>query len=109
METIVEPGAKTGVTRTFASCGTPVTVTDPCWATAAEVASRRVRVILATVARAVTAWSGDETGAAASLIATGTDVRGDTARDIARDPARDTGYTVATKDPLEAGPGSGVP
>jgi hypothetical protein len=61
------------------------------------------------VARAVTAWSGDETGADASLIATGTDVRGDTARDIARDPARDTGYIVATKDPLEAGPGSGVP
>jgi hypothetical protein len=55
------------------------------------------------------AWSGDETGAAASLIATGTDVRGDIARDIARDPDRATGYTVATKDPLEAGPGSGVP
>jgi hypothetical protein len=110
-ETIAEPGAKTGVTRTFASCGTPVTVTDPCRTTAAEVASRRVSVTLApsctisTVARAVTAWSGDETGAAASLIATGTDVRGDTARDI----ARDTGHIVATKAPLGAGPGSGVP
>ena len=81
-ETIAEPGAKTGVTRTFASCGTPVTVTDPCLATAAEVASTSVSVILApsctisTVARAVTARSGDETGAAASLIATGTGAQG---------------------------------
>jgi hypothetical protein len=106
-ETMAEPGAKTGVTRTFASCGTPVTVTDPCWATAAEVPSMRVNVILApsctisTVARAVTARSGDETGAAASLIATGTGARGDA--------ARDTGNLAATKDPLGAGPGSGVP
>ena len=57
----------------------------------------------------MTAWSGDETGAAASLMATGTGARGDTARDTARAPGRDTGYIVATKDPLEAGPGSGVP
>ncbi len=99
-ETIAEPGAKTGVTRTFASCGTSGTVTDPCRATAAEVASRRVSVILApsgtmsTVVRAVTAWSGDKTGAAARLRATGTVTGGDA--------ARDTGNLVATKDPLEA-------
>jgi hypothetical protein len=104
-ETIAEPGAKTGVTRTFASCGTPGTVTDPCWATAAEVASRRVSVILApsgiisTVARAVMAWSGDKTGAAARLMATGTGADGGA--------ARDTGNLVATKDPREAC--SGVP
>jgi hypothetical protein len=102
-ETIAEPGAKTGVTRTFASCGTPGTVTDPCWATAAEVASRRLSVIsapsgtISTVARAVTAWSGDKTGAAARLIATGTVASGDA--------ARDTGNVAATKDPLEADPG----
>jgi hypothetical protein len=103
-ETIAEPGAKTGVTRTFASCGTPGTVTDPFWATAAEVASRRVSVIsapsgtMSTVARAVTAWSGDKTGAAARLIPTGTVTGGDAARAA----ARDTGNPAATKDPLEA-------
>jgi hypothetical protein len=102
-ETIAEPGAKTGVTRTFASAGMPATVTDPCLATAAEVALRRVSVIwapsgtISTVVRAVTAWSGDKTGAAASLIATGTGVGGGA--------ARDTGNVVATKDPLGAGPG----
>jgi hypothetical protein len=53
-------------------------VTDPCLAMAAEEASTRVSVTLApaatvsTVHRAVVAWSGDETGAAASLVATGT-------------------------------------
>jgi hypothetical protein len=106
-ETIGEPGAKTGVTRTFASSGTPDTVTDPWWAAAAEVASRRVSVILApsatmsTVARAVTAWSGDKTGADARLMATGTGAGGDA--------GRDTGNVVATRDPLGAGPGVGVP
>ena len=105
-ETMAEPGAKTGVTRTCASPGTPVTVTDPCRATVAAVASRSVSVILApsctmsTVARAVTAWSGDETGAAASFTATGTGGAG---------AARDGGHIAATKDPLGASSGSGVP
>ena len=104
-ETIGEPGAKTGVTRTCESRGTPVTVTDPRLATAAEVAARRVSVILApsgtisTVARAVTVWSGDETGVAASFMATGTGV-GD---------AGDAGHIATTEDPLGAGSRSGVP
>jgi hypothetical protein len=49
------------------------------------------------VARAVTAWSGDKTGAAARLIATGTVASGDA--------VGDTGNLVATKDPVEADPG----
>jgi hypothetical protein len=49
------------------------------------------------VVTAVTAWSGDKTGAAASLIATGTGFGGGA--------VRDTGKLVATKDPLVAGPG----
>jgi hypothetical protein len=53
-----------------------------------------------TVARAVTAWSGDEAGAAASFMATGTAVV---------DPARDGGHIAATKDPLGISSGSGVP
>jgi hypothetical protein len=102
-ETIAEPGAKTGVTRTFASAGTPGTVTDPCWATDAEVASRRVSVIsappdtISTVDRAVTAWSGDKTGAAARLTATGIGAGGG--------DVRDAGNVVATKDPPGSGPG----
>jgi len=116
---MAEPGAKTGVTRTFASAGTPVTVTDPCLATAAEAASRSVSVILApsatisTVAKAVVAWSSDETGAPASFIASGTGVGGDSARDTAREPDRDAsgeaGHIAATKDALGAGSPSGVP
>jgi hypothetical protein len=95
-------------------------------ATVAPVASRSVSVILAppctmsTVASAVTAWSGEETGAAASLVATGTGradagradaARADPARaDPARaDPARDGGYIAAAKDPLGTSSGSGVP
>src|ERR1700722_17729674 len=107
METTAESGAKTGVTRTFASRETPVTVTEPCWAMAAEVASRRVSVIFApsltisTVARAVTVWSGDETGAAASFTATGTGVSGDA--------VRDAGRAAATRDPPGAGSTSRVP
>ena len=71
-EMIAEPGAKTGVTRTSASPGTPEIVTDPCLAMAAEETSRRVSVTLApsgtvsTVASAVVSWSGDETGSAAA-------------------------------------------
>jgi hypothetical protein len=49
---------------------------------------------MSTVARAVTAWSGDKTGAAARLIATGTVTGGDA--------ARDTGNLVTTKEALEA-------
>jgi len=107
METMAESGAKTGVTRMFASRETPVTVTEPCWAIAAEVASRSVSVIFApsltisTVARAVTVWSGDETGAAASFIATGTGVSGDA--------VRDAGRIAATKDPPGAWFTSRVP
>ncbi|MGA2827971.1 MAG: hypothetical protein ABSF03_17865 [Streptosporangiaceae bacterium] len=50
--------------------------------------------------RAVVARSGDETGAAASLMATGTGA-GSEAR-------RDAGYAIATTDPPDAA-GSGVP
>ena len=105
-ETMAEPGAKTGVTRTCASPGTPVTVSDPCLATVAPVASRSVSVTLAppctmsTVTRAVTAWSGDDTGAAASFVATGTG---------RVDAARGGGYLAATKDPLGTSSRSGVP
>jgi hypothetical protein len=53
------------------------------------------------VARAVTVWSGDETGAAASFIATGTGVSGDA--------SRDAGRIAATKDPPGAGSTSRVP
>ena len=56
---------------------------------------------ISTVARAVTVWSGDETGAAASLTATGTGVWGNA--------ARDAGHIVATKARPGARPGSGVP
>jgi hypothetical protein len=104
---IAEPVENTGVTRMFASFGTPVTVTDPCRAMAAEVESSRVRVTLApsatvsTVARAIRAWSGDETGAAASPEATGTAP--------GEDAVRDTGYVAAARDPLGAAPGAGVP
>jgi hypothetical protein len=103
---MAEPGAKTGVTRTCASCGTPVTVTDPCLTTVGAVAPRSVSVILApsctmsTVARAVTVWSADETGAAASLTATGTG---------GLDASRDGGHIAATTDPLGASSRSGVP
>jgi hypothetical protein len=55
---------------------------------------------MSTVARAVTAWSGDETGAAASFTATGTGVV---------DASRDGGHIAATKDPLGASSRSGVP
>ena len=47
------------------------------------------------------AWSGDETGAAASPEATGTAP--------GEDAARDTGYVAAARDPLGADPGAGVP
>ena len=63
----------------FASVGTPFSVTDPCLETFADVASSKVSVTLApsrsiaTVATAVTAWSGEETGVAARFTATGTD------------------------------------
>ncbi|HTQ88316.1 MAG TPA: hypothetical protein VMK84_02365 [Streptosporangiaceae bacterium] len=52
------------------------------------------------MARAVTASSGDETGAAASFVATGTG---------RVDAARDGGYIAAAKDPLGTSSGSGVP
>src|SRR4029079_10741943 len=104
-EMMAEPGAKTGVTRTCASCGTPVTVTDPCLTTVGAVAPRRVSVILApsctisTVARAVTVWSADETGAAASLTATGTG---------GLDAARDGGAHGTTTQPPSASVRAGV-
>ena len=81
-ETTSESGAKTGVTRMFASAGTPSSVTDPCLATLAVAGSSRTILTLApsrvisTVATAVTAWSGEETGVAARFTATGI-VRGD--------------------------------
>jgi hypothetical protein len=106
-EMIDERGAKTGVTRMFESSGTPEIVTDPCLATAAEEASRRVSVTLApsgtvpTVARAVVSPSGDETGAAASLTATATG---------SRVPCgRDAGYLTAARDAAGDDPGSGMP
>jgi len=55
---------------------------------------------MSTVARAVTAWSGDETGAAASFVATGTG---------RVDAARGGGYIAATKDPVGTASGSAVP
>jgi hypothetical protein len=55
---------------------------------------------MSTVARAVTAWSGDEAGAAASFLATGTAVV---------DAARDGGHIAATKDPLGTSSRSSVP
>jgi hypothetical protein len=55
---------------------------------------------MSTVATAVTAWSGDEAGAAASFMATGTGVV---------DASRDGGHIAATKDPLGASSRSGVP
>lgn len=113
---MAEPGAKTGVTRTCASAGTPVTVTDPCLAKAAEVASRSVSVTLApsctisTVAKAVVARSADETGAAASFIASGT---GAAARDtdcgFALEAGGEAGHIAATKDAPGAGSPPGVP
>jgi hypothetical protein len=48
----------------------------------------------------VTAWSGDETGAAASFVATGTG---------RVEAARDGGHIAATKDPLGTLSRSGVP
>ena len=55
---------------------------------------------MSTVARAVTAWSGDDTGAAASFTATGTGLAG---------ASRDGGHIAATRDPLGASSRSGVP
>jgi hypothetical protein len=52
---------------------------------------------ISTVDMAVTAWSGDKTGAAARLTATGTGIGGGA--------VRDAGNVVATKDPPGAGPG----
>jgi hypothetical protein len=46
---------------------------------------------------AVTAWSGDKTGAAARLTATGTGIGGGA--------VRDAGNVVATREPPGAGPG----
>src|ERR1700757_3287709 len=101
-----EPGANTGVTRMLASAGTPRIVTDPCLTMAAEETSRRLSVTLApsatvsTVASAVVCWSGDETGAAASLTATGTGpVAGD----------RGAGYLAAETDAARDDPGSVMP
>jgi hypothetical protein len=107
MVMIAEPGAKTGVTRMFASSGTPEIFTDPCLAMAAEETLRRVSVTLApsatasTVARAVVSRSGDETGAAASLTATGAGSGGD--------GDRDAGYLTAARDAAGDDPGSGMP
>jgi hypothetical protein len=104
---IADPGAKTGVTRIFAPSGTPATVTDPCSAMAAEAVSMRVSVTLApsstlcTVARAVVVRSGDETGAAASLVATRTGA--------CRGADRDAGHITATTDAPGDAPGSGKP
>jgi len=104
---IGEPRAKTGVTRIFAPSGTPVTVTDPCCAMAAEAASMRVSVTLApsstlwTVVRAVVVSSGDETGAAARLVATLTGP--------CRGADRDAGHSTATTDAPGDDPGSGIP
>ena len=56
---------------------------------------------ISTVARAIRAWSSDETGAAASPEATGT-APGD-------DAVRDSGDFAAARDPLGAAPGAGVP
>jgi hypothetical protein len=55
---------------------------------------------MSTVHRAVIAWSGDETGAAASLMATGTGA--------GTEASRDAGYAAATTDPPDPA-GSGVP
>jgi hypothetical protein len=55
---------------------------------------------MSTVHRAVVAWSGDETGAAASLMATGTGA--------GSEADRDAGYAAATTDPPDAA-GSDVP
>src|SRR5271166_2366388 len=112
--TIAEPGTKTGVTRTFAPSGTPSTVTDPCSAMAAEAASMRVSVTVApsstlcTVVRAVVAWSGDETGAAASLAATRTGAARSADR-AERAADRGAGHLTATTDAPGEAPGSGKP
>jgi hypothetical protein len=55
---------------------------------------------MSTVHRAVVARSGDETGAAASLMATGTGA--------GSEADRDAGYATAMTDPPDA-TGSGVP
>jgi hypothetical protein len=55
---------------------------------------------MSTVASAVTVWSGEETGAAASLVATGTG---------RADAFRDGGYMAAARDPSGTSSGSGVP
>jgi hypothetical protein len=64
------------------------------------------------VAKAVVAWSADDTGAAASFIATGTGAGAATARDTARGFALDAGeagHIAATNDAPGAASPPGVP